>query len=96
MPAWQQQVLHSLERSKVIPSHASPRCFALSFADANAFGVRDGDRMSLRIGGRCGVILQDLLVRADATSKLEVHIDTDEGNAADLDNATSVELITQD
>ena len=68
----------------------------MSFADANAFGVRDGDRMSLRIGGRCGVILQDLLVRADATSKLEVHIDTDEGNAADLDNATSVELITQD
>jgi propanediol utilization protein len=24
-----------------------------------------------------------------------VHIDTDEGNAADLDNATSVELVRQ-
>ncbi|MGC3970808.1 MAG: hypothetical protein QM775_26780 [Pirellulales bacterium] len=34
-------------------------------------------------------------MRADATSKLEVHIDTDEGNAVDLDHATKVELIRQ-
>jgi putative phosphotransacetylase len=32
---------------------------------------------------------------ADATSKLEVHLDTDEGNAADLDHATRVELQKQ-
>jgi hypothetical protein len=39
--------------------------------------------------------LEGLLVRADATSKLEVHIDTDEGNAADLDHATGVRLLKQ-
>ena len=33
-----------------------------------------------------------LIVRADKTSKLEVHLDTDEGNAANLDRATKVEL----
>ena len=67
----------------------------MSFADADHFGVRNGDRMSLAIKGSCGTVFRDLLVRADATSKLEVHIDTDEGNAADLDHAESVELVRQ-
>ena len=48
--------------------------------------------MSLRIEGTCSLVLEDLLVRADATSKLEVHLDTDEGNAADLDHASRIEL----
>ena len=67
----------------------------MNHADAGFFGVKDGDRMSLVIKGTCGLVLRDLLVRADATSKLEVHIDTDEGNAADLDHATGVELVRQ-
>ena len=67
----------------------------MNHADAAHFGVRDGDRMSLVIKGSCGLVLRDLLVRADATSKLEVHIDTDEGNAADLDHAEGVELVRQ-
>ncbi len=56
------------------------------------YGVKNGDRMSLRIESTCSLVLDDLLVRADATSKLEVHLDTDEGNAADLDHATKIEL----
>ena len=59
------------------------------------FGVKNGDRMSLLIESSCSIVLRDLLVRADETSKLEVHIDTDEGNAADLDHATKVELLHQ-
>lgn len=65
----------------------------MNFDDAARYGVKNGDRMNLRIQSSCGVVLENLLVRADATSKLEVHIDTDEGNAADLDHATKVELI---
>jgi putative phosphotransacetylase len=56
------------------------------------YGVKNGDRLSLRIESSCTLVLEDLLVRADKTSKLEVHLDTDEGNAADLDHATKVEL----
>jgi propanediol utilization protein len=64
--------------------------------DAEYYGVKNGDRMKLRVTSSCTVTLEDLLVRADATSKLEVHIDTDEGNAADLDHAVNVELLKQD
>ncbi len=56
------------------------------------YGVRNGDRLNLRIESSCSLVLEDLLVRADNTSKLEVHLDTDEGNAADLDHATKVEI----
>lgn len=67
----------------------------MSLGDAEYYGVKNGDRMSLRIDSSCSVVLRDLLVRADATSKLEVHLDTDEGNAADLDHAAGVELLRQ-
>jgi len=59
------------------------------------YGVKNGDRMSLRIHSPCKTTLEDLLVRADQTSKLEVHLDTDEGNAVDLDHASKVELLKQ-
>jgi len=59
------------------------------------YGVANGDRMNLRIHSTCGVVLENLLVRADETSKLEVHLDTDEGNASNLDHADRVELIKQ-
>ncbi|MBS0207436.1 MAG: phosphate propanoyltransferase [Planctomycetes bacterium] len=65
----------------------------MSLKDADYYGVKNGGRMKLRIESTCTTVYEDLLVRADATSKLEVHIDTDEGNATDLDHATRVELI---
>lgn len=61
--------------------------------DAEYYGVKDGQRMSLRIQSSCSTTFEHVLVRADKTSKLEVHLDTDEGNACDIDHATSVELI---
>jgi propanediol utilization protein len=64
----------------------------MSLDDAAYYGVANGGRMSLGIEGTCSLVLEDLLVRADAASKLEVHLDTDEGNAADLDHATRIEL----
>ena len=67
----------------------------MNLEHAAYFGVKNGDRMSLRIESSCAVVLEDLLVRADATSKLEVHLDTDEGNACDLDHATKVKLLKQ-
>ena len=62
-------------------------------ADADFYGVKDKDRMALRIHSRCKTTFEDLLVRVGEGIKLEVHLDTDEGNACDVDRATSVELL---
>ncbi len=68
----------------------------MSFDEAAYYGVKNGDFMTLKIGSpQCSVSFDDLLVRADAKAKLEVHIDTDEGNACNLDAATRVELKPQ-
>ena len=68
----------------------------MSFEEAAYYGVKNGDLMSLKIvSPQCSVSFDDLLVRADAKAKLEVHIDTDEGNACNLDAATQVELKPQ-
>ena len=67
----------------------------MNLEHARHYGVKNGDRMSLLIESSCATIFRDLLVRADETSKLEVHIDTDEGNAVDLDHAAKVELLKQ-
>jgi propanediol utilization protein len=61
-------------------------------ADAAFYGVADGDRLSLRVRSPCAAVFADLLVRVGKKIKLEVHLDTDEANACDIDHATSVEL----
>ena len=61
--------------------------------DAKFYGVKPGEFMRLRVGGGLGVTFDRLLVRVHADFKLEVHIDTDEGNACGLGPGTSVELL---
>jgi putative phosphotransacetylase len=65
----------------------------LSPTDAEFYGVKQGDWMKLRIGGDCGLSLDKMLCRVDKSFKLEVHIDTDEGNACNLQADTPVELV---
>ena len=65
----------------------------MSQDDLSHFGVRDGDEMKLRIHGPCGVTFDGVVVRHHPRVILEVHIDTDEGNACDIESATNIELI---
>jgi putative phosphotransacetylase len=62
-------------------------------ADAEFYGVKDKDRMSLRVDSSCDTTFNNLLVRVGKKIKLEVHLDTDEGNACDIDHATSVQIV---
>ena len=64
----------------------------MSSDDMNHYGVKDGDYLKLRIDGPCGVTFDRVKVRYHPKVVLEVHIDTDEGNACDLDSATHMEL----
>ncbi len=69
----------------------------MNMHDAAFYGVNKGDYMQLKITSHdCSLVFDDVLVRADETSKLEVHIDTDEGNACNLDAASEVILQKQE
>lgn len=61
--------------------------------DARYYGVKHKDMVKLRIGGPCPVTFEKVLARVDESFKLEVHMDTDEGNACGLKPGTPVELV---
>lgn len=61
--------------------------------DAAFYGVKQGDAMKLKVGGPCALTFDRMLVRVDPSFKLEVHIDTDEGNACNLQSNTPCELV---
>ncbi len=53
-------------------------------AEAAYFDVAKGDRMKLHIGGPSGLTFNNVHVRIDPSSRLNVHMDTDEANACGL------------
>lgn len=65
----------------------------MSPADAEAYGFQDKQYVKLRVVGDCAATYERVLCRVDERVLLEVHIDTDEGNACNLVNATGVELL---
>ncbi|MBI4979629.1 MAG: phosphate propanoyltransferase [Spirochaetes bacterium] len=62
--------------------------------DAARFGVKDGDCVLVRVGGERGIIYDDVLVRVHKDFRLDMHIDTDEANAADLKPGATGTVIT--
>jgi putative phosphotransacetylase len=61
--------------------------------DATFYGVKPGGYMRLRIGGACAMTFDRVLARVSPAFKLEVHIDTDEGNACGLAPGVPCELL---
>ena len=65
----------------------------MSPGDAKFYGVKHLDRITLKVTSpACSTRFDELIVRVDPSFKLEVHMDTDEANACDLERATKVEL----
>ncbi len=52
--------------------------------DAMEFALRDHDRVRIRIPGERSLIFGDVIVRVNPDYRLDMHIDTDESNAAEL------------
>ncbi len=61
--------------------------------DAEAFAVSDGDEVAVAItGGNRDLVLGDVTIRVHENFRLEMHIDTDEANAAELGKNASATL----
>jgi propanediol utilization protein len=56
----------------------------MSPEDGARFGVKDKDWVMVRVGGERGIVFDDVLVRVHKDYRLDMHLDTDEANAADL------------
>ncbi len=65
----------------------------MSPSDAKFYGVKHLDRITLKVTSPgCTTRFDEMIARVDPSFKLEVHMDTDEANACDLERATKVEL----
>lgn len=64
----------------------------MSPAEAVYYNVAEGDRMRLVVDSDQPGVLDDVIVRIGDQSRLEVHVDTDEGNSLDLVNAIKVTI----
>ena len=65
----------------------------MSLEDAEKFGVKDKDVVSVKTEGLRGLTFHNVLVRASEKFALEMHVDVEEGNAAGVKNGDLVELI---
>ncbi|MDQ2639617.1 MAG: phosphate propanoyltransferase [Pseudomonadota bacterium] len=63
-------------------------------ADAERLGVQDRQRVSVAVDseGR-DLVFQDVVVRVSPDFQLELHLDTDEGNAAGVTRASTARLL---
>ncbi len=65
----------------------------ISDEEAEAFGLKSADVVSARMKGLRETVFGNILVRAGKGHSLELHMDTDEANAAGISNGDLLELI---
>lgn len=66
--------------------HMSPQ-------DAEAAGVKNGDIVQVRCDNERATVFDQVLIRVDKSFTLEMHIDTDEANAAKISTGNTVRII---
>lgn len=61
--------------------------------DASAAGVHDGDIVSVKADNERGTVFNHVQIRVDDSFTLEMHIDTDEANAAKIATGDTVRIM---
>ncbi|WP_138751518.1 phosphate propanoyltransferase [Paenibacillus sinopodophylli] len=62
-------------------------------SDAEKYGVADKQQLRVRFAGERGVVFEQVVARVSDQYALDMHIDTDEANAAGVKNGDKAEII---
>ena len=65
----------------------------MSDEEGKAFGLNDGDYVTVEVNGERRTTFYDFQVRVNKAFRLEMHIDTDDANAAGIGNGAKVKII---
>ncbi|AWE07236.1 acetate kinase [Lysinibacillus sp. 2017] len=68
----------------------------MSVEDAHSFGVTDGQFVNVRVLSQRPLIFNHVKIRVSERFKLEMHVDTDEGNAAMISVNDVGEIVTDE
>ncbi|MHB1403971.1 MAG: phosphate propanoyltransferase [Desulfitobacteriaceae bacterium] len=64
--------------------------------EAKEHGLKDGDHVGVEVPGDRGGILDEVLIRVDPNYELDMHVDTDEGNAFNLHTGDTVDVLPEE
>lgn len=78
-----------LEKCAIVAS----RHIHMTNKDAERFGLKNGDYCKVRIGGEKSTTFENVLIRTNDSWKLQIHLDTDDANAANVRSESYVEFI---
>lgn len=62
-------------------------------SDADKWGIADKQQLKVRFQGERGVVFEHVIARVSPDFALDMHIDTDEANAAGIKNGDTAEII---
>ncbi len=78
-----------LERCAIVAN----RHIHMSNKEAAIFGLKNGDYCKVRINGEKSTTFENVLIRINDNWKLQIHLDTDDANAANVREETFVEFV---
>lgn len=64
----------------------------MTIQDAAKYGVHDGQIVDIEVEGPRGGTYANVIVRANDTSALECHLDTEEANAMSINSSTKIKI----
>lgn len=67
----------------------------MSPSDAARFGVKDGDKVTVDVVGKRRTRWYDVQIRVSPDFNLEMHVDTDDANAAGIGNGSKVRIVKE-
>ncbi len=62
---------------------------------AEKYGLKDGDVVTIKTTGQRAMTFHNVIVRAGEAHADEIHLDTDEANACNLDNDALIDVIVE-